>query len=211
MLQAATLPATLPATAVRDTLSAVFRQPAYDRSIARSLWSRIAETLARWIGEVVGYFQRSPALTRTVLVVASLLILALVARLAWVAWRQRTREASLEFGRDGAGRRAGGDPWPLAHRLAAAGDYTAAAHALYAALLEAIARRERVRLHPSRTVGDYVRDLRRRGSPLHPTFREFGRTYEVVVYGIGTCDRERWERLDALAREIVGAATGRAA
>lgn len=93
----------------------------------------------------------------------------------------------------------------LAQELAARGEYTEAAHALYRALLEALARRERVRLHPSKTVGDYVRDLRQRSSSLFGRFRDFARSYETVVYGIGVCDRERYERLLALAAPIVRA------
>jgi hypothetical protein len=83
--------------------------------------------------------------------------------------------------------------------LAAAGQYTDAAHALYAALLEGVARREQLRLHPSKTAGDYLRELRRRSSQLVPTFRDFARLYEVVVYGLGSCDRDRYERLYVLA------------
>jgi hypothetical protein len=52
-------------------------------------------------------------------------------------------------------------------------------------------------------VGDYARELRRNSSSLFSRYREFARSYETVVYGLGTCDRERWERLDALARDIV--------
>lgn len=95
------------------------------------------------------------------------------------------------------------DRWGEAQRLAAAGRYTEAAHALYAALLDSIARGEELRLHPSKTVGDYARDLRRRSSVLLPRFRDFARSYEVVVYGIGSCDQDRYERLYALATGMV--------
>jgi hypothetical protein len=93
----------------------------------------------------------------------------------------------------------GRDPWTEAQRLATDGRYTDAAHALYAALLEGLARREDLRLDPSKTVGDYRRELRHRSSPFMPTFRDFARLYEVVVYGLGFCDRERYERLYVLA------------
>lgn len=99
---------------------------------------------------------------------------------------------------------AGGDPWALAQRLAGAGNYTDAAHALYRALLQAVARREQVRIDPAKTTGDYVRDLRRRSSALVTPFRDFARTYEVVVYGLGVCDRPRYERLLTLASAITG-------
>jgi hypothetical protein len=98
-----------------------------------------------------------------------------------------------------------GDPLALAQRLAAGGDFTGAAHALYAALLLAAARSERLELHPSKTAGDYARDLRARSSSLFSRFREFARSYEFVIYGVGECDQARYERLRTLAAPIVGA------
>jgi hypothetical protein len=95
------------------------------------------------------------------------------------------------------------DRWAEAQRLAAAGQYTEAAHALYAALLESIARGEELHLHPSKTVGDYARELRRRSSALLPRYRDFARSYEVVVYGLGICDQDRYERLYSLASGMV--------
>ena len=87
--------------------------------------------------------------------------------------------------------------------LAARGDYTAAAHALYAALLDAGARQDQIKIHPSKTAGDYVREVRRISSPIFPGFRDFARAYEFVIYGLGVCDRERYERLLSIALPIV--------
>lgn len=97
-----------------------------------------------------------------------------------------------------------GDPWLRAQQEAAAGRHTEAAHLLYQAILVALAGRERLRLHPSKTVGDYARELRARSSSAFPGYREFARLYETVVYGLQHCDRERWERLHALAAPIAG-------
>jgi hypothetical protein len=105
-----------------------------------------------------------------------------------------------------SGSRSGGEarePWALAQSLAAAGDYTAAAHALYLALLDGLARREQLRLHPSKTVGDYLRELRARSSTLLPTVRDFARAYELIAYGFRECDAERYARLHALASAVV--------
>jgi hypothetical protein len=52
-------------------------------------------------------------------------------------------------------------------------------------------------------VGDYVRELRGRSSTLLDRFRAFARSYEVVVYGVGTCDQERYEQLRLLATDIL--------
>jgi uncharacterized protein DUF4129 len=94
------------------------------------------------------------------------------------------------------------DPWVRAQRLAAAGRYTDAAHALYRALLASVAARAALRLHPSKTAGDYARDLRRAAPASFGPFREFARDYEVVVYGYRSCDRPRFERLAALAARL---------
>ena len=60
------------------------------------------------------------------------------------------------------------------------------------------------RAHPSKTIGDYVRELRRasaKGSvgSLLNTFTDFARVYEVVVYRDGSCDANRYATL----RELV--------
>ena len=141
----------------------------------------------------------------TTIVVLGVLIAAAIGRAAYLGYLHREQRAEGRVARGRGDARGGRDPWLLAQELAARGDYTEAAHALYRALLEALARRERVRLHPSKTVGDYVRDLRQRSSSLFKSFRDFARSYETVVYGVGFCDRERYERLHALAAPIVQA------
>ncbi len=94
------------------------------------------------------------------------------------------------------------DPWVEAQALAAQGRYTEAAHALYSALLARVAARTSLRLDPSKTAGDYARDLRTAGPAAWGPFRDFARSYEVVVYGLGTCDRARFETLAALAGRL---------
>jgi hypothetical protein len=76
-----------------------------------------------------------------------------------------------------------------------------AAHALYRAVLRQLATSERVRLHASKTSGDYVRELRRRGSPLATSFQRFGRRFDHVVFGKGMCTADDFAALrdEALA------------
>jgi len=94
--------------------------------------------------------------------------------------------------------------WKDAERAAAAGDYTAAAHLLYAALIRMLVLRGVLRFHPSKTSGDYVRELRRGDSGILLTpFVDFVRAYEVVVYRDGTCDAPRYAMLRALGDPIV--------
>ena len=196
---------TQPATeAVRDTLAAVFRQPAFDRSIRQTLWRRFLtwlDSIFEWMGLAAG---ESTLLRWGARVALVLLALLVVGRLVQLLWAHRARLAMTARGGFG-GARGGmaGDPWTRAQQAAGAGRYTEAAHLLYQALLAALAGRERLRLHPSKTVGDYGRELRRRASPAAPVYGEFARAYETVVYDLQTCDRERWERLHALATPLV--------
>jgi hypothetical protein len=95
------------------------------------------------------------------------------------------------------------DAWMTAQELAAQGDFTGAAHALYIALLGNLARRDLLRIHPSKTIGDYLRELRRRPAAPLQTVREFARAYEVVAYGLRSCDADRYARLHALAAQVI--------
>lgn len=167
--------------------------------------------IARWLDSLLEVVRGSRSLYWTTIAVFTVILVAVVARAAYLAYRRRDQRAEARGGRASRGARPTRDPWLLAQELAAQENYTDAAHALYRALLEALARRERVRLHPSKTVGDYVRDLRQRSSSLFTRFRDFSRSYETVVYGLGFCDRERYERLRALAAPVVeaGANAGR--
>ena len=194
---------TAPPTAVRDSFAVVFEQPAYDRSLRETLWSRLLAWFGEWFERLREAMSASPAAYWTARALLVLVALAVVGRLAYVLW---SRFAGGEHARLGRMRAAAGgaDPWASAQREAAAGRYTEAAHLLYQAILVVLAGRERLRLHPSKTVGDYARELRARSSSAFPGYREFARAYETVVYGLQHCDRERWERLQALAVAITG-------
>ena len=195
----------IPESVIADTAAAVFSAGEYARE-RPSLIGRVY----RWVKDLFSPLgeatESSPALYWSLVVAGGLLVLLVIGRAVYLA---RLRHAGRA--RDRGSRQAGtagrrpSDPWQAAETLAASGDFTAAAHALYLALLEGIARRERLRLHPAMTVGDYARALRARSSALFSRFREFATSYETVVYGTGACDRERYERLRSLALPIVRA------
>ncbi len=194
-------------TAIRDTMRAVFSQAAYTK--------RQPGWLARKFGElwdwIVAHWplkqstrESDPVLFWTVIGVLALVIIAVLARAWYLGYVRRDQGVGARPLPTAPSRSAlGGDPWLMAQRFAASGDFTTAAHALYAALLEAVARRGQVKLHSSKTIGDYVRELRQRSSAFFTRFRDFSRAYEVVIYGSGQCDRERYERLHELALPIV--------
>jgi hypothetical protein len=191
-------------SAIRDTVAAVFRAPEFNRVHAPPLFVRIVWWILDRVRELRAVTAASPALYYALLGVTALVVAALVGRAIYLAYLVHTGEAALTGRRRAARGAAGADPWLLAQQCAAAGDFTAAAHHLYAGVLQAVARRQLVRLHPSKTIGDYVRELRSRASTaLLAPFREFARAYEAVIYGAGHCDRNRYERLRALAAAIV--------
>lgn len=142
---------------------------------------------------------RSPIAKDTLIVVAAVLILGILAHLVL--------GGSVPGASEGTWRRRGGpgadaDAWQLAQHYAAAGQYTEAAHALYRALLARVSARVSLRVHPSKTAGDYARDLRGSAPSLFGPFREFARSYEVVIYGLGFCDHQRLQTLSRLAGRI---------
>jgi hypothetical protein len=185
--------------AVHDTVAALLRDSAYRRSIWSSLVGRLLSEIGRawqWLVDALRAIPGGKATVLTVLAVIALLILGRL--LLGSAWS----EESL-FRRTTAGRRVTRiDPWMEAESLAAAGDYMAAAHALYQAVIRRLAAGERIRLHASKTSGDYVRDLRRRGSPLAGPFQAFGRRFDRVVFGAGVCTAEDYAAMRSAALAI---------
>lgn len=205
----ATIP--VPETAVRDTMAAVFRQAAFARE--RPSWfAAQMDRFWQWLFDVLRAIFRplfrsresNPVLFWVFVSIIAVIALGILSRLAYVSYLRRTRGIGARAFASGTstGKRAS-DPWTLAQALASQGNFTDAAHALYLALLEAVARRGLVKLHPSKTVGDYVRELRARSAAVFARFRDFARAYEVVVYGTGVCDQERYERLRSLALPLL--------
>jgi hypothetical protein len=190
-----------PVTAIRDSIAAVFRQHAYDRVLLQSLWDRFWSWVGDHLRSLILAARGLPGLHWVVVGVLVAIGAAIVAHVVYLVITNAGAGPSLR----GHGARGAQppDPWAETQRLATAGDYTGAAHALYAALLGAIARRDTLRLDPAKTAGDYARALRRSSSPRFAAFREFARAYEMVVYGLGTCDRTRYDRLLAIAAPIV--------
>lgn len=186
--------------AVRDTLATIFAQPGFERGLRQTLWSRFTGWLWEMVNRLTGLTASSPALAWTLRVAVVLAVALLVARLAYVMSRRGPAGAARAARAAGGG--AGRDPWRSAQAEADAGRYTEAAHLLYAALLQALAARERLRLHPAKTLGDYTRELRARSSGALAGFRDFARDYETVVYGHRPCDRDRYERLNILAARL---------
>jgi hypothetical protein len=181
-----------PVTAVHDTVAAIARQRAYERSIGESAWQRIWSAAGRALNAMFEFFHGSAAGRHITLALAVLIVVVIAIHfiLATLAARSDVVAADVNPARARAA-----DAWREAERLAAAGQFTEASHALLAALLSAFAHRGEVRLHASKTAGDYARELARRGSPARSAFQQFRRRYDAVIFGAGTCDADEYAAL----------------
>lgn len=77
----------------------------------------------------------------------------------------------------------------------------------HAALIRRLAERGRIRLHPSRTNGDHVRDLRD-DAPLYEPARQVMRVVERVQFGHAPVTREEAAALLGRVRAMLGALAG---
>jgi hypothetical protein len=189
----------LPASAIHDTVAAIARGIDYRRSLRQSLFDRLFLWLAEAIAHLVRFLRHSPVSRPFGYAVIGLIVLGVAARLLIAAQarddtrgplRRRTRASGTE------------DPFVVAERLASEGRFEEAAHALYRGVLLALARQERLRLDPSKTSGDYARELRARGSASYQPFRAFARRFDVAVFGHGGCDARLIDDLRTLAQPL---------
>jgi hypothetical protein len=199
-------PSEWPAQAVHDTVAAIARRPEYARALQDTLLGRFFE----WVNAALHYLlelSRGSAPARAVMwTLVALLVALVVARIvASVRETERRRRGLPSVALASA------DPWGDARRLAGAGSYTEAAHALFAALLMACAARGELRPHPSKTTGDYARELRRRGAPSADGFARFRTRYDRIIFGDLTCDAAGYEELLAEARPLLDLVQRRAA
>jgi len=197
MLQVA--PRAWPADAVHDTVAAVVRGPAFRRSLPSSLAERLMAWLGEWFERIFHFIGGRTSSRAVALAFVATLVLLVVARLVLAA-RARDVEGFAAV----RGRRSGAldDPWRTAERSIADGRFEEAAHALYRGVLASIAQREQLRLDPSKTSGDYARELRTRGSASYQLFRAFGRRFDVAVYGHGGCDARLIDDRRTLAQPL---------
>ena len=194
-------------TEIHDTVAAIVRHEGYSRSLRESL----VERFFRWLGQMFEWLDQSLKGTRygrgIAIGMAAVLALLVIGRLVYAA---RLRSESERYRRgERRGTASTSDAWSEAEQLAAEGRFTEAAHALYRATLALLARRAHLRLHPSKTTGDYLRELGARGSPAHSAFRQFGRRYDRIIYGHGSCDAESYASLLADATELLALANNR--
>jgi hypothetical protein len=188
--------------AVRDTVAEIVRQAAYQQSISDTLWARVIEWIARVVRRLFELFAGSDNGRIVVAILFAVLVFILVVRL--LIGIRANRDDAQSVG-SGVTRRRAPDLLAEADRLANAGDYISAAHALCAALLESYAARGDVRLHRSKTTGDYARELRRKQVRYAGAFQSFRLRYDRLVYGSMSMGSTEYQELATAAREQLAA------
>jgi len=190
-----------PRAAIHDTVAAIVRQTAYRRGLGTTLFDRVVGWIGDWYSRLVLALGTVPHGRVVATIAAAAVALLVVARIAYAARLRGVSAISLATSR---GRRGtASDPWREAEQLAAAGQFTEAAHSLYRATVALLASQGLVRRHDSKTSGDYARELRRRGAPAYAAFRRFGGRYDRIIYGAGTCDAAGYDALLADARAVL--------
>jgi hypothetical protein len=184
---------------VRDTIARVFTHPGYDQSLRQSLGDRLLNWVIMNVMAFLDAIRGSANLRWVIIGLAIGIVAVILGRAAFLASVQARSRTAFRVRRA----RHGVDPWAAAAELAAAGSFMEAAHLLYAATLEAIARSDRIALHPARTIGEYQRDLRSRGAATLPAFTAFARKYEHAMWGRGALGFAEYEQLQQLAAEVV--------
>ena len=178
-------PPAWPPTAVHDTIAAIARGLEYRRSIRQSLLDRAFLWIAQALERLINYIRHLPSSRTIGLVILGLIVAAIIARLVISSLAREDTGRRVRRGRGGG---TDEDPFDAAERLAADGRFEDAAHALYRGVLLSLARSDRLRLDPSKTSGDYARELRARGSSSYQPFRAFSRRFDFAVFGHGVCD-----------------------
>jgi hypothetical protein len=192
-----------PQAAVHDTVAAIARRAEFEREVGQSAMARIFSAIGRFFNAIMQYFRGSETGRHVVLAVVILIVAAILLHfiLATLAARNDVIAADSRPARARAA-----DAWREAERLSAEGRFTDASHALLAALLSSFAQRGEVRLHASKTAGDYARELARRGSAGRAPFQQFRRRYDAVIFGVGTCTADDYAALLRDAQPILSRA-----
>lgn len=190
-----------PRAAIHDTVAAIVRQPSYRRGLGTTLLDRPLGWIGDWYSRLVAALGTVPHGRVVATIAAATVALLVIARIAYAARLRGTSTTSIANGRSRRGTAA--DPWREAEQLAAAGQFTEAAHALYRGTVTILASQGLVRRHEAKTSGDYARELRRRGAPAYTAFRAFGLRYDRIIYGTGTCDAAGYDALLAEARAVL--------
>lgn len=184
---------------IHDSVAAIARQPAYATSIRQSLFGRFLRFLFDRFSDLQRLVGGSSSARFIVIAAVTLIVAVIVGRIV-IARRIEEQKGRIRAGRVGTRERT--DYWAAARDLANTGDYAAACHALYAAVLDSLARNGAVRVHASKTSGDYSRELARRAAITSAPFAAFARQFERTVFSTESVTADDFDRLSAAASRI---------
>jgi hypothetical protein len=187
----------IPASAIRDTIARILQTREYREDVSATLLSRAWEWLTRHLGDLFREATQSRGAYIVSMLILTTLIVVAVARSIIVARARRAAASRRDIPITSA------EQLAQARSLAAQGAWVEAAHLLYAAVVSALVEQRRVRRHPSKTVGDYGRDLRAAGDAQSGDYARFAQVYDIVAYGDGLCDAARFARLEAMAAPLL--------
>jgi hypothetical protein len=189
------------ASEIHDTVSAIARQPMYATSIRESVLGRFFRFVIGRIARFLAIFDGAGDPSLLIIVTLSVVVLVIASRI--IVTRRAADIQRRLGGRVQFGRIAARDHWGDARAAALAGDYLAATHALYAAVIDSLARAGVVAFHPSKTSGDYAREMIRRGDAPRQEFRTFARDADRVIFGTRQPTAADYDRLLAAAERAV--------
>ena len=140
-------------------MQVVLRDRAFQRSLRRSLGDRILVAIGDAVTRLARLMRGLPSGRTLALIFAAVVVLFVLVRFL-VAASARDVDKGGRISKGGVA--SGADPWRTADELVALARYEDAAHALYRGVIASLARMDRLRIDPSKTSGDYARELRRR-------------------------------------------------
>ncbi|HEY4133007.1 MAG TPA: DUF4129 domain-containing protein [Gemmatimonadaceae bacterium] len=186
--------------AIHDTVARIAAEPKFTHAPRESLLGRLFRYLWRKLFDVIAWFSgRGDArlyLYGAIAVIAIVVVARIVAE-RQIAEARRQRVGSNRVGRSG------GDLWTIANQTAARGQYADACHTLYAALLGDLAQSGAVRLHASKTSGDYARELQRRNFTRLVEYRAFVRDFNRAVFSTQDVSAGDYERVRRSALAVL--------
>jgi hypothetical protein len=193
------------ADAIHADAADILSNPPYakERTWLELLLGKIMKWLTRGSDEGSGWGR---TIAWIIIIWCSLALAAMIGHMIWTLlawWRPWDR------GRRGAD---GGDAerslrqgeWSKLYQqmqeAAEAGSFPHAVALMMAAMLAWLAQRHLLQLHPSKTNGDYARELA--PAAAGADFRDFVRSFDRAVYGPAGCDRGAFDQLHSMFQQI---------
>lgn len=184
-------------------MAVIAQQPMF-AGARRSILGRFIQYLFERLNAFISTIRGSHSAQLVVILAIVAIVAVIIARIV-LGERVEAKAARAGARR---GRSAAVNAWANVEALAAAGDYTGACHAMYVAVVDALARDGALTRHASKTSGDYSRELRIRAATAARDFRAFAADFDRVIYGAGVANQEDYQRLRHAAETAMRSSSG---